>query len=623
MRALVVASVIGSALAVSWLTATSAPIEKIITHDNRTPSGMLRGGVLSIRLEAREGEWHPERDSDPGIVVRAFGEVGQPLSVPGPLIRVPEGTEIHASVRNTFARGTLVVRGLSTRGGPTSARDTLQIAPGGTRDVKFIAGAAGTYYYSATLDGAPQSDREMRNAELSGAFVIDPRGTTGAARDRVFLIGLWKQDSTTAGVIGRYDVLRFTINGKVWPFTERLSYAIGDSVRFRLINVSVAPHPMHLHGFYFNVDSRGDGGIDSVYDRRSPRLVVTERVAPGRTASMTWIPERVGNWLFHCHDNYHVLRNAPLDGRRLPAEHVAHVENHVRDMMGGLVMTIEVNGRESGNVVAQGGARRRLRLIAGEDSGSTEAQPAYGYTLHGAPARRSMLPGPTILLQKGEPVSITVVNKLREPTAVHWHGIELDSYFDGVPDFAGAGQRIARAIAPGDSFEARFTPPRSGTFIYHPHADEARQLQAGMSGALLVVDSPAAFDPTHDIVLLLTVPRLDADDGVVMINGSMNPPPLDLKVGERYRLRIVDIHSFRPSMIVRLLRDSTLVTWRPVAKDGMDIPPERATTRPAMQQMGNGETYDFELTPTTPGDLKLTVRSAANDLLVTMPVRVR
>ena len=99
------------------------------------------------------------------------------------------------------------------------------------------------------------------------------------------------------------------------------------------------------------------------------------------------------------------------------------------------------------------------------------------------------------MLKRGEPVSITVVNHLREPTAVHWHGIELESYFDGVADFSGAGTRIAPAIAPGDSFEARFTPPRSGTFMYHPHADEMRQQQAGLSGALLVVDELARFDP--------------------------------------------------------------------------------------------------------------------------------
>jgi manganese oxidase len=159
--------------------------------------------------------------------------------------------------------------------------------------------------------------------------------------------------------------------------------------------------------------------------------------------------------------------------------------------------------------------------------------------------------------------------------------------------------------------------------MYHPHADETRQQQAGLSGALLVVDSLARFDREHDRVVLLTVPR-SSDEAAksVLVNGTTTPDTLRLRVGERYRLRIVDVHVFRPSMIVRLLRDSALVTWRAVAKDGMDLPPDRATTRRAIQQMGNGETYDFEVAPSEPGDLRLTVSSAVGQLLATMPVRV-
>ena len=78
-----------------------SPPEQIVTNDNRGSAGVLRNGVLTIRLEGREGEWHPEGDSEAGIIVRAFAEKGRRLLVPGPLIRVPEGTEIHAYVTNT------------------------------------------------------------------------------------------------------------------------------------------------------------------------------------------------------------------------------------------------------------------------------------------------------------------------------------------------------------------------------------------------------------------------------------------------------------------------------------------------------------------------------------------
>jgi FtsP/CotA-like multicopper oxidase with cupredoxin domain len=113
-------------------TSPPAP-ERVVINDNRLAAGTLRVGVLTVRLEAREGEWHPDGDGDPGLVVRAFGESGKPLRIPGPLLRVAEGTEIHAFVRNALADSTLTIHGLSTRGtSVATAADTIQIGPGAT-----------------------------------------------------------------------------------------------------------------------------------------------------------------------------------------------------------------------------------------------------------------------------------------------------------------------------------------------------------------------------------------------------------------------------------------------------------------------------------------------------------
>ena len=626
-RAVVLASVVAFASAPS--SASGRPVvERIVINDNRTAAGQLDGNVFTVHLDAREGEWRPDGDNGQGITVRAFSESGKPLSIPGPLIRVPEGTEIHAFVKNAIGARPLIVYGLSSRGSKVDpASDTIQIAVGATREVRFIAGVSGTYYYWGSTTTSAMNDRQGPDAELSGAFIVDPRGTRGPQRDRVLVINLWTRDSIPGGALGTATLLRFTINGKSWPNTERLSYAVGDSVRFRIVNTSAAAHPMHLHGFYFNVDSRGNGTRDSIYDSRvSPHRVVTDRIASGRTLSLTWVPERAGNWLFHCHDNYHILRNLPLDGSALPVLKMDHAE-HALEMMGGLVMGVSIRAAPGATLAADPRPRRQLRLFARVDSGGTSTEPAYGYVLEengkSQPANGPLLPGPPIVLTRGEPVSITVVNQLPEPTAVHWHGIELESYYDGVAGFAGSPGRIAPLIAPRDSFVARFTPPRSGTFIYHPHADEVRQQQAGLSGVIVVVDSAAAFDSERDMVMLISVPRSLAVLNQVLLNGSPKPPTRELKVGEHYRLRLVDIHTFRPSMIARVMRDSTPVTWRAVAKDGMTLPTEQATMRPAAQQMGNGETYDFELVPTAPGDLRFTVSSAAGVLLVSQTFRVR
>ena len=545
-------------------------------------------GTRTFRLEVTTTSWHPDASSGPGITVRAFAEAGKPPLIPGPLLRVQQGTRINASLHNTLD-APLYLHGLG---------DDLTVPAGATRALSFSADSAGTFFYWGSTRPGALTERIGLDNELSGAFIVDAPGAS--TDDRVFVLGEWNREGPRPGGIPLSgDLLRFTINGKAWPFTERLSYRTGDTVRFRIINTSDTPHPMHLHGFYFRVDSRN-------------QMVVTERIAPGRTAAITWVPDRAGYWLFHCHNNAHILRNQPLDGTPLPPEQTLHPSNHAQAMMGGLVMAIEVRGAAT----PPPEPHRKLRLIAEVGPSSTEAEPDYHYRLEN-------YPGSSILLKRGEPVSITVVNHLPEVTSVHWHGIELDSYMDGVGDFSGHPGHVAAAIAPGDSFDARFTPPRSGTFIYHPHADELRQQEAGMSGALLVVDDPAAFDPVHDRVVLISTPRLRADSDHVFINGRVAPDTLPLTAGESYRFRLINIHTYRPSIIVRLLRDSSALTWRAVAKDGMTLSPERALMMPAVQQMGNGETYDYEFTPKAPGAYRLIVTSGIGVLLATQPIRVR
>jgi FtsP/CotA-like multicopper oxidase with cupredoxin domain len=140
------------------------------------------------------------------------------------------------------------------------------------------------------------------------------------------------------------------MNGRSWPHTERLNYQVGDTARMRVINAGAAVHPMHLHGFYFNVDSRGEERQDTVYPAgSSPRMVVTERLAPGRTFALTWNPTRPGNWLFHCHDNVHLEYGGALDGSTpRGAQSHRHVENHAMEMRAGPVMGITVTGKRRG-----------------------------------------------------------------------------------------------------------------------------------------------------------------------------------------------------------------------------------------------------------------------------------
>jgi manganese oxidase len=81
-------------------------------------------------------------------------------------------------------------------------------------------------------------------------------------------------------------------------------------------------------------------------------------------------------------------------------------------------------------------------------------------------------------------VEITIVNQLHESTTVHWHAVELESYYDGVALWA-RGKEVTPMIEPGGSFRVRFTPPRAGTFMYHTHLNDEVQVPGGLSGPLL------------------------------------------------------------------------------------------------------------------------------------------
>jgi FtsP/CotA-like multicopper oxidase with cupredoxin domain len=614
-----------------WISAPMAG-SRVHINDNRQPAGVLRNGVLTLELQARVGSWHPNGDSGPAITAQAFAERGRAPEIPGPLIRVPAGTLVEASVENVVPNTTLVVHGLSSRLLREPADTTsMRVGTGETRRVRFRLDAPGTYYYWGTTSGRRLGLRIHEDAQLTGAIVVDePAKANGPPpRDRILLIGMMGDTIGGENLHKTREHLLFVVNGRTWPHTERLSYYLGDTIRWRVLNATTDPHPMHLHGAYFRVDSRGNGDRDSTYAPDARDLANTEFLAPGTTMTMSWSPVHTGNWLFHCHIPEHFAPRGPLGV--LPATPVrAHtIANHALEGMSGLVMGISVKSKKgSVRETKSSLPRRRLRLLVRTNKGSTPENPSYGFSLHegGAqpPADSGFHPGPLIVIVRGQPVGIMVVNQTNVPTAIHWHGIELESYYDGVAGFSGTQQRIAPVIAPRDSFEARFTPPRSGTFMYHTHIDEIQQQRAGLAGVLLVLDPGKHYDPATDIPILVSSPSDDETEAQrVLLNGTLTPPPLELDRGVTYRLRFANITTLRPGLRVEMRRDSSVAMWTPLAKDGADLPMSRRVLQSAGQRVSIGETFDVLVTPSLPGITRLEMLTNSGSLLGTLVVRVR
>ena len=211
-------------------------------------------------------------------------------------------------------------------------------------------------------------------------------------------------------------------------------------------------------------------------------------------------------------------------------------------------------------------------------------------------------PGPTIEAVEGDRVRILVTNALPEHTSIHWHGILLPNGMDGV---SGLTQP---SIKPGETFAYEFTLQQSGTYMYHPHADEMTQLAVGMMGMFII--HPKTSDTPHvdrDYCLLMhnwaihpgtyrPDPSVMVDFNLWTFNSKVFPAiePLVARTGERVRVRIGNLSMWNHPIHMHGVQ--FLVT----GSDGGRWP--QSQWRPEVTTLvGVGQTRDIEFTA-VPGD---------------------
>lgn len=137
--------------------------------------------------------------------------------------------------------------------------------------------------------------------------------------------------------------------------------------------------------------------------------------------------------------------------------------------------------------------------------------------------------GPTLLLKKGEQVSILVLNQLIDTTTVHWHGLHVPSKWDGGPH---------TPILPGTVWNPTFTVlDQAATYWYHPHMHQktAEQAIKGAAGLIIVRDSneqslalPRSYG-IDDFPLVIQCQQYDSanqamplgmQDSTILVNGA-------------------------------------------------------------------------------------------------------
>jgi FtsP/CotA-like multicopper oxidase with cupredoxin domain len=238
------------------------------------------------------------------------------------------------------------------------------------------------------------------------------------------------------------------------------------------------------------------------------------------------------------------------------------------------------------------------RLEAGPATTALLADAAPTATL----AFNGTVPGPVIRVRQGAEVRVRLVNRLDQPTSLHWHGVRIDNAMDGV---AGLTQP---PVPPGGVFDYRFVARDSGTFWYHPLARPAaaEQVARGLYG-LLIVDEPEPPKVDGDLSLVIDEWRLDGDGRIaddflspvdpgrqdkpgslVTLNSKPIPQVASHPPGARLRLRIVNVANGR---LMAVTVDGT----RPliVAIDGQPCEPFEPVHRTV--PIGPGACFDLML----------------------------
>ncbi len=106
------------------------------------------------------------------------------------------------------------------------------------------------------------------------------------------------------------------------------------------------------------------------------------------------------------------------------------------------------------------------------------------------------IPGPVLEFDEGDLAIINVTNKMDEETSVHWHGLILPNFYDGVPYLT------TPPIKPGTTFQYRIPINQSGTYWYHSHT--MLQEQKGVYGSIIIHPKEKTLEYDKDLVVVLS-----------------------------------------------------------------------------------------------------------------------
>jgi FtsP/CotA-like multicopper oxidase with cupredoxin domain len=145
-------------------------------------------------------------------------------------------------------------------------------------------------------------------------------------------------------------------------------------------------------------------------------------------------------------------------------------------------------------MIKRSGKKRTFTLVLAP----SVIEPLPGHKV-GVLAINGISPGPVLFFTEGDDVEVTVVNRLDQGSAIHWHGVPEPFLMDGTAMIS------QDPIQPGGMFVYRFVAPQAGTYMYHAHYHEIEQ----DSVIGMIVVRPQQREPHYDVDFPIVITSVD------------------------------------------------------------------------------------------------------------------
>ena len=176
------------------------------------------------------------------------------------------------------------------------------IPVGKTFVYEFDLVKSGTFMYH------PHSDEMVQMAMgMMGMFIIHPKDEKfmPVDRDFVFLLSAYDIDPGTyvPCIMEMTDFNLWAWNSRIFPDISPLVVSKDDRVRVRVGNLTMTNHPIHMHGYDFEVTCTDGGWVRP--EARWPEVSID--IPVGAMRAYEFDAKYVGDWAIHCHKSHHTM----------------------------------------------------------------------------------------------------------------------------------------------------------------------------------------------------------------------------------------------------------------------------------------------------------------------------